>query len=169
MGKILNALDKVTEQVEKSAKNIDETAEKVANKVNDAADKAKEIANSIAMRPLIGRDMRLVSLIASKLDLDVKKIINTFMEVRAKMSALEGIKDEALKEAKTLLLLGDFAEIMFKNVVEKLHNGYDEVNALLSAITGLPIKELEQLEFDIYINLVKRLISNKSFMQLFRS
>lgn len=65
--------------------------------------------------------------------------------------------------------MGDFAAIIFKNVIEKIHRAYDEINALLSSTTGLSVKELEALDFDTYAGLVKKLISNKSFIQLFRS
>jgi len=137
----------------------------------NSKEKAAEIKTIelITIRPLLGRDLKLVSLIASKMDLNVKNIVSKFLEVRKKVVAADLIKNKEDKEDKTLSLMGDFADIMFKNVIENIHKAYDEINALLSSTTGLSVKELESLEFDVHASLVKKLISNKSFIQLFKS
>lgn len=70
----------------------------------------KEVENNkieeITIKPLVGKDLKLVSLIASKLDLDVKDLVNKFLEVRKKVMALESMKNKEEKKKKHYLLWG---------------------------------------------------------------
>lgn len=134
-------------------------------------EKTVEEKKKIELKKLKGKHFFIISNIARKLNLDVKKIMNTFFELQKK-------GQEAAKKAKNVKKIDeelaknnsetieDFLNMIVKEVFEKLYLVEEEITNLLVDLTELSKKELEEIDFTEYAGLVKRLISDTGFIKM---
>ncbi len=116
----------------------------------------------IEMKRIGGGNFFQISKICKKLNLDVKLIIKAFYSMQKNATGKEMTDEENEKIGL------DFMELLFKQVWENLYLAQIEIEVLLIQLTGLNKLELNELEFEQYFDLVKRLICDKGFLKLFK-
>lgn len=127
----------------------------------------------IVLKNLKGKHFFKLSKLAKKLDLDIKKIMSTFMELQREGQKLKAKGknnkqiDEELQNNNSEVT-GKFINMLVKEVFEKLYLAEAEMTDILVDLSDLSKTELEKLEFDEYATLVKQMISDKGFLSFFK-
>ncbi len=98
-----------------------------------------------------------VSKLAAKLNLNIKELYKRANSVR-KLDR-EKNKEEFEGEALNLIV---------NEVFSKLYLAEDEINSIISSVTGMTAKELGELDIVDYIKILKEIITSPGFLDLFK-
>jgi hypothetical protein len=98
-----------------------------------------------------------VSKLAAKLNLNIK-------ELYKKANGIRKIDKEKSKEE----FEGEALNLIINEVFSKLHMAEDEINSIITSVTGLTLKELNELDIVEYIKILKEVITSPGFLDLFK-
>jgi transcriptional regulator NrdR family protein len=98
-----------------------------------------------------------VSKLAAKLNLNIK-------ELYKKANGIRKIDKEKSKEE----FEGQPLNLIINEVFSKLHMAEDEINSIITSVTGLTLKELNELDIVEYIKILKEVITSPGFLDLFK-
>jgi hypothetical protein len=128
-----------------------------------------EEKKEIKLKKLKGKHFYKLSILAKKLNLDIKKIMTALLVVQKETTEIAK-KGKTKKEIDEIMQRENanttsmYIDLIVKEIFEKLYLAEKELTDLLVELTELTKSELEGLEFQDYMKLVKGLISDKGFL-----
>ena len=114
------------------------------------------------IRPLVGKDIFKISKFIKKLGINrLKEIFADTEAIKTINIAMSGGENQEVAE------VGKLGVILIDLIIDCLCDIEEELNELLESVSNLSKEEISELSLEEYVNMIKDLFMQKTFMDFF--
>lgn len=146
-------------------------------KVVDLLERDNAVTNAIEEKPyqlrkLSAKDISPMLRIVKKIDIRKLKNVLNDLDLSEITNAIKENQNEEIKEESDNMAFAKIGEALIFEaiplVLDALDNSIYEINKLLASVANMELTELENLDLDIYFNLIYDFINKEEFAGFMR-